>query len=93
MRKNSAGEQLVVNLSCQNVVLATRGSKWMLFCKLPTNVRKHFEGQKVENSLNLEDEVLEYVRGLCNSGVSVLHKMLNVKAWEMAIRQGIILSQ
>jgi hypothetical protein len=36
---------------------------------------------------------LEYVRGLHNNGVSVLHKMLRSKAREIATRQGISPSQ
>jgi hypothetical protein len=69
---------------------ATAGSRKMLFYKLPTNPGKHFEGRKVENSLNVKSE---YVRGLRNNGVSVSHEMLHFKAREIATRQGISPSQ
>jgi hypothetical protein len=59
-----------------------------------TNIsREVFRGPKSGKFPELEDEILEYARGLRNIGVSVLHKMLHLQAREIAIRQGISPSQ
>jgi hypothetical protein len=85
MQRKTAAEEPFMNLLKRNVMCTTRGSRRMLFYKLPRNLRKQFEGLKVENSLNFEDEILECVRGLCSSDVGVSHNMLFVKACKIAI--------
>jgi hypothetical protein len=54
MQGNTAAQQPFMNLLSQNVMCDTRGSRRMLFCKLPRNLGKQFKGLKVENSLNLK---------------------------------------
>jgi hypothetical protein len=59
-----------------------------------TNISgKEFRGPKSGKFPEFEDEILEYVRGLCSNGVSVSHEMLHFKAREIAARQGISPSQ
>jgi hypothetical protein len=55
--------------------------------------RKAFRGPKSGKFPELEDEILEYVRGLRNNGVGVSHEMLHFKARKIATRQGISPSQ
>jgi hypothetical protein len=55
--------------------------------------RKAFRGSKNGKIPELQDEIIEYVRGLRNNGVSVSHEMLHFKAREIATRQGISPSQ
>jgi hypothetical protein len=55
--------------------------------------RKAFRGPKSGKFPELEDDILEYVRGLCNNGVGVSHKTLHFKACEIATRQDICPSQ
>jgi hypothetical protein len=55
--------------------------------------RKAFRGPKSGKFPELEDEILEYVRGLYNSIVGVSHEMLNFKARKLATRQSISPSQ
>jgi hypothetical protein len=56
--------------------------------------KKAFRGPKSGKEFpELEDEILEYVRGLRKNGVSVSHEMLHFKAHKIATRQGISPSQ
>jgi hypothetical protein len=51
--------------------------------------RKTFRRPKSGNLPEVEDEILEYVTGLSNSGVGVSHEIFHFKAREIATRQGI----
>jgi hypothetical protein len=44
--------------------------------QLPTNIGKHFHGQRVENSLNLK--ILEYVMGVHNNDEGETTKLNSV---------------
>jgi hypothetical protein len=57
------------------------------------NSRKAFWGPKSEKFPELEDKIFEYVRGLCNNGVGVSHKMLHFKSHQIEARQVISPSQ
>lgn len=55
--------------------------------------RKAFQEVKSQKVPEPEEEILEYVRELCNNGVSDSHEMLHFKAYEIITMQGMGLLQ
>jgi hypothetical protein len=61
---------------------------WMNQKDVTNKSRKAFQGEKSWKVPEPEDEVLEYVRGLCNNGVKDSHELLHFKAYEIIAMQG-----
>jgi hypothetical protein len=64
------------------------GLSRILHFKTPTSREKH-SGPESGKFPELEDELLEYVLGLCKDGCGVLHEMLHFKECKLATKRGI----